>query len=268
MRQFRFPLPVSLLQSTRRSVRAGEMDAKTVIMIVLAGVGGFALLGCAGVMLLLLPAVQGARNAARVTQSRNNLKIIGLGLHNYHDAHEMFPPGGTYAEDDTPHHSWQSMLLPYIDQAPLYKQIDFDRPWTDAANGTAFRWPVVTFLHPSQTQTTNPQGLALSHYAGNAHVLLRNKSLSIRDFSDGEANTVIAGEVASGFKPWGDPTNVRDPGSGSIGDSNDFGSNLAGSDTFQVLMADGSVRNVSVDIDADVLKARATPDGREANSKF
>jgi prepilin-type N-terminal cleavage/methylation domain-containing protein len=70
---------------------------------------------------LLLPAVQQAREAARRTQCKNNLKQLGLALHNYHDTANTFPPGwigkssGNYSG-----FGWNSMLLPYVDQGPLY----------------------------------------------------------------------------------------------------------------------------------------------------
>ena len=77
---------------------------------------------------LLLPAVQQAREAARRTQCRNNLKQLGLALHNYHDTHSIFMPAffGNHIEDtDQEQHGWGwgTMLLPYLDQAPLYAQL-------------------------------------------------------------------------------------------------------------------------------------------------
>lgn len=70
---------------------------------------------------LLLPAVQQAREAARRTQCKNNLKQLGLGLHNYHDTANTFPPGWI-GQSTGPYSGfgWNTMLLPYIDQAPLY----------------------------------------------------------------------------------------------------------------------------------------------------
>jgi prepilin-type N-terminal cleavage/methylation domain-containing protein/prepilin-type processing-associated H-X9-DG protein len=77
---------------------------------------------------LLLPAVQQAREAARRSQCRNNLKQIGLAMHNYHDVANMFPPGMIYGgghtgsglqEFNLNHTAW-TMILPYLDQAPLY----------------------------------------------------------------------------------------------------------------------------------------------------
>src|SRR5262245_46775846 len=89
---------------------------------------------------LLLPAVQMAREAARRTQCRNNLKQIGLALHNYHASHQVFPPGcqqqrcnqSTVVEppigngmENWGSFSGQSMLLPYLDQTPVYNGINF-----------------------------------------------------------------------------------------------------------------------------------------------
>jgi len=66
---------------------------------------------------LLLPAVQQAREAARRTQCKNNLKQIGLAMHNYHDVHSMFPPGAIYGDDS---YGWGTFCLPYLDQVNIY----------------------------------------------------------------------------------------------------------------------------------------------------
>jgi prepilin-type N-terminal cleavage/methylation domain-containing protein/prepilin-type processing-associated H-X9-DG protein len=84
---------------------------------------------------LLLPAVQQAREAARRTQCKNNLKQIVLATHNYHDVANMFPPGYIFVP---PNHSTRSaltMLLPYIEQANLYQQIDSSVPMFNGPAG-------------------------------------------------------------------------------------------------------------------------------------
>jgi prepilin-type processing-associated H-X9-DG protein len=77
---------------------------------------------------LLLPAVQAAREAARRSSCGNNLKQYGLALHNYHDVHKTFPPGGLWHSqnvhwDNTKHVGWQGRILPYAEQQPLYDKI-------------------------------------------------------------------------------------------------------------------------------------------------
>lgn len=75
---------------------------------------------------LLLPAVQQAREAARRSACKNNLKQIGLAMHNYHDTHSVFPPGIIDVTLSGTQHNllgWGTMILPFLDQAPLYNQI-------------------------------------------------------------------------------------------------------------------------------------------------
>ncbi len=74
---------------------------------------------------LLLPAVQQAREAARRTQCKNNLKQIGLALHNYHDSVGLFPYCSTYPFGSNTKHTWVEFILPYIDNAPLFNKINF-----------------------------------------------------------------------------------------------------------------------------------------------
>jgi len=101
---------------------------------------------------LLLPAVQQAREAARRSQCRNNLKQMGLALHNYHDSHNVFPPMGlgtrtpigTNANGDgvtgRGHNGFVAML-PFYDQAPLYNTISATAmPWGDPWGGTMAGW--------------------------------------------------------------------------------------------------------------------------------
>lgn len=86
---------------------------------------------------LLLPAVQQAREAARRSQCKNNLKQYGLGLHNYHEAHGMFPIGGN-ATWNNPGVSWHVLLLPYMDQQVAYNMVNMnagDATWQLASDG-------------------------------------------------------------------------------------------------------------------------------------
>jgi len=76
---------------------------------------------------LLLPAVQQAREAARRSQCKNNLKQIGLGYHNYHDTYLMFPTAAGQTNPEWSHSQWVSML-PYLDGDPMYKKWIFNGP--------------------------------------------------------------------------------------------------------------------------------------------
>lgn len=90
---------------------------------------------------LLLPAVQQAREAARRTQCKNNLKQMGLGLHNYHDIYNQLPPAAL-ASSQGWGASWYMRILPQIDQAPVFQRLTFNGAqhgwaWTGSAEGAA-----------------------------------------------------------------------------------------------------------------------------------
>ncbi len=103
---------------------------------------------------LLLPAVQAAREAARRSQCTNNLKQIGLGLHNYHDSLGAFPTSLWQRGIPPPANggygvSWLAMMLPYIEQVPLANSINFKLQATDPVNSTAFLTFISSFACPS-----------------------------------------------------------------------------------------------------------------------
>ncbi len=111
---------------------------------------------------LLLPAVQQAREAARRTQCKNHLKQIGLAFHNYHDAHGCFPPAyiarvpAVQSSTERGLYGWGAMLLPFLDQGPLYNQlrvgnVPLETNLATAATRAALQTPISFFRCPSDT---------------------------------------------------------------------------------------------------------------------
>lgn len=102
---------------------------------------------------LLLPAVQKVRDAAARAQCMNNLKQIGLALHNYHDTNHVFPASGwTVVSKRNPsgkYVGWRPLTLPYIEQENLQKLYDFNNNWWDGTNPTAAAVPVKTYQCPA-----------------------------------------------------------------------------------------------------------------------
>jgi prepilin-type N-terminal cleavage/methylation domain-containing protein/prepilin-type processing-associated H-X9-DG protein len=169
---------------------------------------------------LLLPAVQKVREAAARLSCCNNLKQLGLACHHYHDAQQSLPPG-YYATapypDTTPGWGWGAFLLPYVEQEPLYRQINFNQP---VESSPAIRTMVKTYLCPSDLPPLTPfpitdgsfSTLALaapSSYAatvgddsadcadptGNG-VFYRNSRTRFADITDGTSHTTLLGDRA------------------------------------------------------------------------
>jgi len=200
---------------------------------------------------LLLPAVQAAREAARRTQCVNNLKQIGLGLHNYHSALNSFPlgaslapysPGATYTWSN-----WgaNAQLLNFLEQTPVYNSINFNwapepysEPTTQDAgysspggfiNATAYNTKINMFLCPSDgnagrvnnnsyhasvgTTTNNID----RNPKGSSGLFAFQACYSLADVTDGTSNTVAYAEALCGDTTTASP--VRANGTGNSGSS-------------------------------------------------
>ena len=143
----------------------------------------------------LLPAQRRVRPAARRTQCKNNLKQIGLALHNYHDTFQAFPPAYTVDENGKPLHSWRTLILPFLDQQALYEKIDLLKPWDDPANEAAFKTSIPGYQCPS-----SPADVSLTHTTYMA-VVTANSCLRPTDprlmseITDDHGNTIMVIEV-------------------------------------------------------------------------
>jgi prepilin-type N-terminal cleavage/methylation domain-containing protein/prepilin-type processing-associated H-X9-DG protein len=110
---------------------------------------------------LLLPAVQNAREAARRTQCRNNLKQIGLAMHNYHSTHNCFPPGGITEPNQSccshrNHTSWSLAILDYLEQKSLYNAYNFTLLNESRGNATIRLMLLEVMICPSDFETARP----------------------------------------------------------------------------------------------------------------
>ena len=267
---------------------------------------------------MLLPAVQQAREAARRTQCSNNLKQIGLAIHNYHDSHNRFPLSSI--EPTLARSGVFASILPYLDQGNIYHLYDFNLGNSDPANLTAVSQRIPAYLCPTapfrrsvpipgcdannrapgtyavSTGSGDPYGSIASGSPNNGAIINAGSgSTSMRDLTDGSSTTLLAGEsawnfpdysftsgpcsgqVRWGFSYWSSPYPLatafttlgpfnprkRD------GDSNrlaNFRSEHVG--VVNMLMADGSARYISENIDHGLLNSLATRSGGEIVGDF
>ncbi len=180
---------------------------------------------------LLLPAVQQAREAARRTQCKNNMKQLVLALHNYESSHTTFPPSrlnpDVEIEDNagkySAYQSWTTMVLPYIDQGNLGNQINYQAAWSSLQNRPAVSQQLSAFQCPSTPGADRKDGhwvigAAAGDYgsvnevkkkvytdvlgvsdpgtSSRAGVLSKGVKNKIRDITDGASNSIIIAEAA------------------------------------------------------------------------
>ena len=234
---------------------------------------------------LLLPAVQQAREAARRTQSRNNLKQIGLAMHNYHDVNNEFPRGTVENDELEPDErlSWAYSILPYIEQQALYESVDGEAGWEAEENSQAVLIAVPAFQNPSQPgNRPNPSagdyvGMAgvgedaatLENDDPRAGIFGYNRQCRFRDITDGTSNTIMitdSSEPNASYLAGGRATIRGFSQSPYLNGPDGIGSPHNG--VVQVLMADGSVRAISVNTDETTLEALATKAGGENVGEF
>ncbi len=170
---------------------------------------------------LLLPAVQQAREAARRSQCKNNIKQLGLALHNYHDTFRALPPGAiqnfqTNAQNEA---TWISMILPNIDQQAIYNKANFSSCFGCTSSPGNPSYEITTILIPMMLCPSDRSvDLALNAYRRGNYVansgigalqslttpkdpsrisgpFTMNSKTEMRDFLDGTSNTVLVSEI-------------------------------------------------------------------------
>lgn len=178
---------------------------------------------------LLLPAIQAAREAARRSQCKNNLKQIGLALHNYESAHRAFPAGfvsratSVNGPGSGPSWGWAAHILPYLEESTL--NVDLKREITDPlydnirvlplsifrCPSDAVEEPIISVRDASDTELTK---VAFANYVGvggtfevtvfpdtGTGVLFRNRQIRIKEITDGTSHTIMISERASRQSP-------------------------------------------------------------------
>lgn len=250
---------------------------------------------------LLLPAVQQAREAARRTSCKSQMRQLALALHNYHEAHSILPPGSIVFGPSFMTLSgwgWSAMVLPYYDQAALYSRINFNYGTAVGGNRAIIGSPLPFLQCPSDTQPGqipvqipgHPDAIvATGNYVGSEGVLRAMSDTRLSAVTDGLSQTLLVGERT--FQPslngycaytsgWCGIISESDI---YIFDSTPYVAAVAsqrlnspGSTAFSsrhlggvyFALCDGSARFVSENIDAQVFQSLGTPSGGEVIGDF
>jgi prepilin-type processing-associated H-X9-DG protein len=227
----------------------------------------------------MLPALQYAREAARMALCRSNLRQVGIALQAFHEANGRFPegnhdesptwpPGPEYAEI-----AWSAFLLPYLEYDHLFSRIDVNESFQSPENAEAGATSVAIYLCPSATKhipgETHYGGLTGEQITSTANVFagafMPNRALRLRDFRDGPSNTIqVAEETRGPNKTWLNGRNIfaQAWGINEVGmpvwvtGENEIRSEHHGG--AMALFADGHVDFLSDEIDLDSLAAMCT----------
>ena len=242
---------------------AGTSSNMPVVVIVLVVVAVLLVPVCGGMLLLGLPAVQAAREAARQAQCNGHLKQVSLAMHTYNDAYGCFPPAYVPDENGRPKHSWRVLILPVIEQQALFRQYDFREPFDGPRNRKLASTRGLPYDCPSDPATWSGETDYVM-IVGPGTISDGPQSREIMDFKDGISNTIMLIEVSGLGIHWMEPRDItlddlisrlnsgtlRGPHPGKI----------------QVAMCDGSTRFLTLPINPRQLRAMATIAGRETEA--
>ncbi|MGH7134142.1 MAG: DUF1559 domain-containing protein, partial [Pirellulales bacterium] len=144
---------------------------------------------------LLLPAVQSARDAARLAQATNNLKQIGIAMHNHHDVFAAFPARARF-ENGKPLLSWRVAILPFIEQKALYDQFHLDEPWDSEHNRKLIEKMPPVYANP-RLDARLVQAGRTNYLAptGPGTLFEGEKGAGLGTIRDGTSNTVMVVEA-------------------------------------------------------------------------
>ena len=197
---------------------------------------------------LLLPAVQSAREAARRAQCVNNLKQIGLAMHNYHDANGHFPRA-VVGKDGKRLLSWRVAILPYIEQQGLYNKFKLDEPWDSPHNKALINEMPTTLRLPQPGPQARHDDLPRVH--GHGRVLREGPGHGGRQYyrRDVEYDHGRRGERGRALDQPDSDLPFDPEAKPSL-----YGAGSSHPGGFNAVMADGSVRFIKNSISGDRLQ--------------
>ena len=233
-----------------------KRDGSTLALSLQLPQGGSAVLSMGAISAgLLVPAVQKVREAAGRTQDQNNLKQMGLAMHNYYDSHKGLPPAAICDKNGKPLLSWRVAILPYIEQDNLYRQFKLDEPWDSEHNKRLIAQMPPLYVIPAAP--TKPGETHYRVFVGGGALFDLDKQVKFADVRDGTSNTIMIVESADSV-PWTKPDDLPYDAQKPLPKLGGFYAN-----GYNVALADGSVRFMSATVPEATLRAMITRSGGE-----
>jgi hypothetical protein len=201
--------------------------------------------------------------SSRRAKSVNNLKILGLALHNYHDVHKHFPPAASVDKTGRPLLSWRVHILPYVEANDLYRQFKLDEPWDSEHNKKLIEKMPDVYRVPTLPPIENYKTTYLVP-VGKDTVFHDNHGTSLQELRDGTSKTIVVVEADREHAViWTKPDDLQfDPAQPMRG----LGVLRAGK--MLAAFGDASVRALSAELDRDEIpKLIMRADGRPVNLK-
>ena len=162
------------------------------------------------VLALVMPQANQAREASCRTTCANNLYEIASALHRYHRTHGCFPPAYVADKDGKAMHSWRVLLLPYLDQRPLYHMFVLAEPWDGPKNKRWSATPLRTFACPDDGVDLVQNPLQTSYLAvvGANTAWAGEKPTKLADFGKDASTTILLVEVTHSGIAWAEPKDI------------------------------------------------------------
>jgi hypothetical protein len=189
-------------------------------------------------------------------RSADNLKMLAIAMHEYHDVNERFPPAALLSKDSNPLLSWRVLLLPYLGQKDLYKEFHLDEAW-DSKHNKELLAKMPPVFAPVRGFSKNTHSTFYQVFVGKGTIFDDPKGVRIRDITDGTVNTAMLVEGAETV-PWTKPADLAYAADKKL-------PKLGGlfKEGFHLATADGFIRFVKKDFDEKLMRAVITRAGGE-----
>jgi len=212
---------------------------------------------------VLVPLFRMARQRAQRMESANNLKMIAIGLHNYHDTWRSFPPAYQCDANGKPAHSWRMLITPFMEDAyPVYQRYNFAEPWNGPNNSRLGASMPRVYRSPSE-RAGSTQFTSYVAIVGPDTMWPGQKGIDIGRVVDGTSNTIMVVEISHSDIHWMEPRDLPFDELEAWLDPQHkprLGSDIQGG---MVAMGDGSIQYLPRDVTIEKLRALVTRSGGE-----